>query len=516
MIRLVRIPDRVFVLLSAFALFLVGFCGRTVSAADVDTFEAALNSITEKELKRHIDFLASDTLEGREAGTQGGYAAGAYIVQELTKAGVKPAGADDGFYQYFHPNFRNILAVLPGSDAELRDEYVLVGAHYDHVGYGNRFNSRGPIGQIHNGADDNASGTAGVLEVAEALASLDKKPRRSILFVLWDGEEKGLLGSKFYTSYPLISTDRIRFHINIDMIGRLKTERFELYGWRTAFGLRQFVSRHNGDELDIDFMWEYRADSDHWPFFEFGVPSLMFHTGKHADYHRPSDDTHKIDIGGARSLTRLMLRLATKAANSDELPKFRRESLSEAESLPAIAKRWANLQGLPSRLGVSYDAELSKKRRVKVTRVVRDSAADTAGLETGDEIVEFGGHLVKDHADFRTLVLTARNPVPVRILRDDEEQSLNVELQGEAVVFGFQWRHDDAEPGVLPVIRVLPGSPAERSGLRRGHRIVRLNGQRPGTDDELKELLSNSTDAVKVEIEARGRIKTIELDPALK
>lgn len=476
------------------------------------TLDQAAASITTAELLDHVKFLASDTLEGREAGTQGGYAAGAYIAGELRKAGLKPLSEDGDWYQYFHPNFRNILAVIPGSDETLKDEYILLGGHYDHVGYGNRFNSRGTIGVIHNGADDNASGTSGILEVAEALASLKPAPKRSILIAFWDGEEKGLLGSKFYVDSPLVPVEQTKFHINADMIGRFAPGRFELSGWRTAFSMRQFLARQNTGKLEIDFTRSYRPDSDHYPFFERNVPSLMFHTGKHADYHKSSDDVDKINVDGIRDISQFVLRLAAAAANAETLPKFRPRSKAEvgdAEQLAAVAPGQVRQ---PSRLGISYDAELSEKRRIVITRVMPDSPAAYAGLRPGDEILEFDLEPVAEHEDFRALVLTAGRKIKVLIKRDGKEQTLDVELRGQPAVFGFQWHRDDAEPDVFSVTRVIPGSPAERSGMQPGHRILKAADKVPKNEEAFRQLLAKTRGPIKLDVELNGLFDTVELN----
>ncbi len=179
------------------------FClfGCTVSTAHAGSFDAAMESIRLPDLRRHVGTLASDSLEGREAGARGGKAAGAYLVSELRRLKVRPGGEDGSYYQYFEPDYRNVLALVPGRDPELRNEVVVISAHYDHVGYGTRRNSRGPWGLVHNGADDNASGTAGLLEVIEAFAALEPAPRRTVLFAFWDAEEKGLLGSASILNY---------------------------------------------------------------------------------------------------------------------------------------------------------------------------------------------------------------------------------------------------------------------------------------------------------------------------
>ncbi|MCA9125393.1 MAG: M20/M25/M40 family metallo-hydrolase, partial [Planctomycetales bacterium] len=183
-------------------------------------------------------------------------------------------------------HYRNLLGLIPGGD--LQDEYVLIGAHYDHVGYGTPRNSNGPIGLIHNGADDNASGTAAVLEVIEAMANAQIQPRRSIIVALWDGEEKGLLGSEHWAEQPTIPLDQLKCVINMDMIGRLHSQQLEVSGTRSMAGLRRLVAEANypGD-LTLRFPWKVEENSDHHSFFRRSIPFLMFHTGLHDDYHRP-------------------------------------------------------------------------------------------------------------------------------------------------------------------------------------------------------------------------------------
>ncbi|MFM8707012.1 MAG: M20/M25/M40 family metallo-hydrolase [Planctomycetia bacterium] len=174
------------------ALFLAAGTGPAAVAAVM--MAAARASIQAADARRHVSALADDTLEGREGGSRGGRAAGSYIVSHLEKLGLEPAGDNGSWYQQFG-GMRNILAIARGSDPAVANELIVVGAHYDHVGYGNSGNSYGPFGFVHNGADDNASGVAGLIEMAEAMQHLPARPRRPILFAFWDGEEKGLLGS---------------------------------------------------------------------------------------------------------------------------------------------------------------------------------------------------------------------------------------------------------------------------------------------------------------------------------
>jgi hypothetical protein len=295
------------------------------AVAGTANLASAISSITSGEMRSHVFALSDDTFEGREAGSRGGRAAGLYLVQKLQGYGLK-GGVKGGYYQPFG-NYANVIAVLEGSDPVLKNEYILVGAHYDHVGYGNRRNSYGPTGYIHNGADDNASGVSGLLEVAQAFASSGAKPKRTLLFCFWDGEEKGLYGSKHWVESPTVPLNQVALAFNADMIGRLGNKPLEVLGTRTAPGMRRLVSLANDDpHLKLFFNWELKENSDHFSFLERRVPVVMFHTGLHGDYHRPSDDAEKIDTNGMQQIGRMLFRLLDRAADEPQLGKFRQQA----------------------------------------------------------------------------------------------------------------------------------------------------------------------------------------------
>ena len=229
----------------------------------------ALSVISSKDLKLHVDALADDTFEGRAAGTRGGRAAAGYLRKHLASLGLEGGGKDGMFAQPFRNGCQNLLAIIPGNDPVLKDEYIVIGAHYDHVGYGSRSNSYGPTGYIHNGADDNASGTAALLELAEAFTV--QPSRRSILIAFWDAEEKGLWGSKHYISNPTIPIENIKLAINMDMVGRLRNNQLTIYGTRTWENARSILSSVNtnmvmAEPMEINFDWEIKPNSDHHPF----------------------------------------------------------------------------------------------------------------------------------------------------------------------------------------------------------------------------------------------------------
>ena len=479
--------------------------GLAAQAADPTSVSSAWESIQVDDLRKHVVFLASDELEGREAGTTGGHAAGDYVRDELKRLGIRPACPEEKFFQHFGDNYRNVLGVLAGSDPELKKELVLIGAHYDHVGYGTRGNSRGPAGHIHNGADDNASGTAGLLEVAEAFASFGVSPKRSILFAFWDAEEKGLLGSEHWVSNPTRLLADVRLAVNADMLGRLRENSLAVFGIRTAVGLRRLVSEQNRNtEVRCLFSWRIKRDSDHYSFYQRGIPVLMLHTGKHEDLHRPSDDVEKLNLSGMQRVTQLLFGIAHQAAQCDELPAFRESAGNETVALQEQMK--TPLPQPAARLGLSWDAELALQRVVQVADIVVGSSADRGGLKTGDRIVEFGGNRTDSVDDFRLLVLTARNPVPVVVQRPKEakDRELTLQLDGEPLRIGFAWRQDDAEPGCVILNQVVTESPADRAGLQVNDRVYSVASREFHSSDEFYQLITDLDSPLELVIERDG------------
>ena len=493
-----------FVLLSV-APFLAMAADEALLLEDRD-ITAAIESIRIADLKPHIATLASDVLQGRESGSAGGQAASAYLIQQLRQRGFSVA-ANGLDVQEFPGGMRNVLATVPGSDARRRDEVVIVCAHFDHVGFGTKRNSRGPIGYIHNGADDNASGVAGLLEVIEAVRSLPHPPRRTLLFAFWDGEEKGLLGSKHWVSSPTRPLKQVKLVINSDMIGRLRPEGVELTGTRAARGLRQFVSEANSLEpkAHLDFTWDMRADSDHHPFFAAGIPALMLHTGKHDDYHRPSDDADKLNYEGTQRLTRLMLLLALRAAEADELPAFRTESRGETKDQQCRIEQ--PLPAPAARLGITWNSKLSEQRIVEITEITPQSPAAAAGFRIGDRLLRFAGYTVSDVADFRSLVVIADREVTATVQRPDRSEplELSIRLAGEPSPLGLSWRTDDAEPDSVILTQVIPHSPAALAGLQPLDRI-RSVGERPANSGQFRDAAISLP--INVTFEREGTVST--------
>jgi hypothetical protein len=496
------------------AVVIVSLAATPLIAAEATAINTAAKSITADELEKHIAVLADDAFEGREAGSRGGRAAGVYLGKDFRRLGLRGAGDDGGYYQPFNASSRNILGMIEGSDEKLKEQVIVVGAHYDHVGYGNSGNSRGPTGHIHNGADDNASGSAALLEVAEALSRLEGAHKRSVLFVLWDGEEQGLLGSEHWINNPTVPLKRVPIMINLDMVGRLRKGRLQVFGTRSGYGLRRLVSRQNdGLGLSLAFPWEVKHNSDHHSFYQAGIPILMMHTGLHSDYHRPSDDIEKINFEGVEQVSRLVFRTVVAMADAEELPKFRKSSRGESD----YTRRRRFHPGEPprSRFGIGWsqkevDGSDLAKDGLRLTQVVPGSAAEKAGLQAGDRIVEFAGKPLIDAERFLAQVWAADGPVPDVIRREGEKEPLKkqVELAGKPVRVGISWKMDDAEPGVAVLVRVMSGTPAGLAGLKAGDRIHKFAGVELPTSEELLKLATTNPSPIEVVYERAGQVNT--------
>lgn len=492
----------------AFSSWQSSACAETNRARKI-----AIDSITSTDLKEHVRVLADDSLEGREAGSRGGHAAARYLGTHLVKIGIAPAGDKGGYYQPFGANMYNVLCQLPGSDPVLKNEYVVIGAHFDHVGYGSQKNSNGPIGFIHNGADDNASGTAGLLEIAEALKKLETAPRRTIILAFWDGEEKDLLGARHWVASPTVPKDKIKFAFNADMIGRLRKDRIELIGSRTARGLRRWASAQNQDYgLALDFVWDLKEDSDHHCFFNAGIPVLMVHTGLHDQYHRPSDDLETIDIAGIERVSRYLLSMALDVADQDRIVSFRAASRTEAEG---------NRRGLemaapaPPRLGVSWDSQ-TEPGKYKVVRVENGSAAHRAGVNIGDEILALNDVAPDSDNAMRKMVAASPSAAKLKVQRaNGKVEELALSLPGNGTRLGVTWREDEGEPDSLIVVQVVKGSAADEAGIWPGDRIYAVGKEDSVSAASLAKSVADADEEIVLQVERMGRIfeATAKLPP---
>lgn len=230
----------------------------------------------------------------------------------------------------------NVVAILPGSDPALRDEYVVLSAHMDHIGVGRPVNGD----SINNGADDDASGTTGLLEVAQAMAQLGVRPRRSIVFLHVSGEEKGLLGSQWYSDHPTLPLAQIVANVNVDMIARNAADSVVVIG-KNYSTLGDVTNRLNDEHRELnltlaDDIWpeqRFFFRSDHFNFARKEVPSIFFFSGVHEDYHRPSDEVEKIDADKAARISRMVFYLVYEIANDPQRPQWDPEGLAEVRRM---------------------------------------------------------------------------------------------------------------------------------------------------------------------------------------
>lgn len=369
--------------------------------------DEARSAVEGLDVAEHVRVLADDAFEGREGGRRGGRAAGSYIEQQISQFELMPAGTERSYFQSFPTRFgtlRNILVMIPGSDTVLKNDVVVIGAHYDHVGYGNARNSFGPFGYIHNGADDNASGVAGLIEIVKKLASLPRPCRRTILLAFWDGEEQGLLGSKYFLNNrpDCIKGKRIIFSINLDMIGRLRNEQLSVFGTRSAIGLETLITRINNRSeeslLELIFNWEIAPNSDHYSFLSADVPTIMFHTGLHPDYHRPSDDSHRINFAGIQPVLDIAFQTLLQVANdADDIFLFRKEAFSESNASRRKLESEAFLPiGSRGRWGIGIRNDLANLGSPVVVAIREGSPAERGGLQIKDRIYKVNGVAITD------------------------------------------------------------------------------------------------------------------------
>lgn len=305
-----------------------------------------LEVICRENAEAYIGFLASDALKGREAGTQWGKIAGEYIVSNLKTLGISPLY--DSYFQPFeayrkerqkkgryqvHPDsaavlkqevhqklsMNNILGVIEGRST---DEYVIIGAHYDHLGYDPMIEGD----RIYNGADDNASGVSAVLQIAEAFTAAGRQPERTVIFAFWDGEEKGLLGSEYFT-LAFKDMDKVKAYINFDMIGRNADESnpgYLMYFYTASCPAFGEWMKDSIEKYGLDLAPDYRpwdrpvSGSDNASFARRDVPVIWYHTAGHPDYHMPGDHAERINWNKVVDITKAAFISAWRLADVAE------------------------------------------------------------------------------------------------------------------------------------------------------------------------------------------------------
>ena len=388
-----------------------------------------------------LRYLADDARQGRGLGTRGLEEAGAYIAAQFERLGLRPGAANGTWFQDFTVSpdapavahlglpataTRNIVAILPGRSPALSGQVVIIGAHYDHLGLGGP-NALDPdsAGAIHNGADDNGSGTVALLEIARRLAGA--RPARTLVFVAFSGEELGVLGSAYYAKNPTpFPMDSVYAMVNLDMVGRLRDGKLLALGAETASELRALLDSLNGGPAASDGArrFDLRASGDGWgpsdhsSFYAAKRPVVHFFTDLHEDYHRATDDWDKINVEGivqvAAFAAELGLALADRAGTLTfvDVPRPQLASGRTSASLGTIPDMSESPGG------------------VRLTGVRTGGPGDLAGIRAGDIIVGIGTHTVANLYDM-TNALNAHQPgdtVVVTVRRGTEEVKVTAVL----------------------------------------------------------------------------------------
>ena len=321
---------------------------------------------------------------------------------------------------------QNVVALLSPPEATDDTEYVIVGAHYDHIGHGEigSLARKGEEGQIHNGADDNASGTAVVLELAttlsEAYQTYPEKFRRGIIFALWSGEELGLIGSTHFVNDPIIPLETVAAYVNFDMVGRLRENKLILQGVGSSSVWTKLIEKRN---IPIGFNLTLQEDpylpTDVTAFYPKEVPVLSFFTGSHEDYNRPTDDPETLNYDGIERISDFAHGIVLDLISADERPAYVRVERSQSEE--------GSRDTLRAYLGTIPDYT-TEGTGVKLSGVRAEGPADKAGLKGGDVIVEFGGQKITNIYDY-TYALDAvkiGEPIEVVVLREGKRVELTV------------------------------------------------------------------------------------------
>jgi hypothetical protein len=303
----------------------------------------------------------------------------------------------------------------------LADETVVIGAHYDHVGRGGPGSFVPNSNEVHNGADDNASGAVSLLEVARRLAAHKEKLPRRIVFIAFTGEERGLFGSARYTKEPVFPLEKTIAMLNMDMVGRLRDDRLTVFGVGTSPIWDDLLKRlARDDHFELSLKPEGLGPSDHQSFFMKQIPVLHFFTGTHGDYHRPSDDWEKINIPGTERIVQLVEKAAVEVAGLPERPEY-----IAVKGTAQIEER----QGSRPYFGSVPDFG-SEKPGYSLQGVAPDGPAEKAGLKAGDRIVQLGKSKIDNLSDF-DLALRSFAPgdsVEVTAIRGDERLVFKVVL----------------------------------------------------------------------------------------
>jgi hypothetical protein len=346
-------------------------------------------------LQEDVSYLAADDLGGRAIGTDGEVKAAEYLAKEFEKVGLTPKGTD-GFFQSFtvsKPSNPHEEAVIGTDGAGITgrnvvgfldkksDKTIIIGAHFDHLGMGGSGSLHRGDSAIHNGADDNASGTAALLALAEILKH--EELSSNVLFIAFSGEENGLWGSNYFAKNPTIELSSVNYMINMDMVGRLNEEKsLAVYGVGTSPSFPAVLDPANSDSLKIVTTESGVGPSDHTSFYLQDLPVLHFFTGQHEDYHKPTDDSDKINYEGLVKVVRYISRVINQLDSEPILAFTKTKDSSDSPRFTVS-------------MGVVPDYMYDGKG-MRVDGVSEGKPAQAAGLLKGDVVVQLGDSTVYD------------------------------------------------------------------------------------------------------------------------
>ncbi len=387
--------------------------------------------ISEQNLRKTVSYLASDDLKGRLAGSEGEKKAAEFISKEFKNLKLKTIDGKT-FTQNFtydvklNPheessavkiNSRNVIGYLDNKASKT----IVIGAHYDHLGLNEHHNSTlmNPDGQIHNGADDNASGVSAVLELARMFSQNKTKEKANYVFALFSGEEDGLMGSKKFAEEVKTKYPNVVSMINLDMIGRLNKDKdLTVGGVGTSPIFGELISKYKpaGFNLAIDSAGV--GPSDHTSFYLKDIPVLFLFTGTHTDYHKPTDDTERINFTGLRNITGYVFNLANALAETETIP-FTKTKISQSKAVP---KYKVTLGIMPS--------YADSKDGLHIDGVTEKRPADLAGIKAGDILKKIGTCEVKEVYSYMDCLskINSGDELPVTVIRNGKEMTFTVKF----------------------------------------------------------------------------------------
>ena len=414
-------------------LFLIGCSSASSNFLDFQGPKKTQSDTTVEDFKSRVGYLASDKLGGRSAGSKGDILARDYMVDLFEKS--SPSVTVQEFEVVTNRRTKetaityNVIGVLPGNDPLLKDEFVIIGGHYDTTPNPPKAR-RLFFDNINNGADDNASGTAMVLELFEKYASTNSH-KRTLVFILFGGEELGLLGSKHYAENPTIDLDKVQLMVNLDMIGRLDEDKnVYLGGVPTAYGLDKAIKPFiESSKLNVT-SYQHTASgvrslfsrSDHYNFYKKDVPSLFFFTGIHKDYHTPRDEANLVNYEGLKLISDLAEKVIDNAANRNDRFKFKELPKLEEESERTPARMKVSLGIMPD-----YAHQGSG---LKIDSVIDKRPAKNSGMKDGDIVIKIQDTVIDDIYKYMEILskIEPGSKAKATVLRNDEEVMIDVQF----------------------------------------------------------------------------------------